>query len=171
MADDVNDAAADLDDQTPTLAINCAPLLTRVITVEARDGQTYRLRDDVPTARLLWGFHVMDLSQRVVAAQTWEEHEAALDERDQERLNLATTIVRHSYPALRRADVANLFTGEQMEELFGYFFTNRLLPLLEQRIASVRTNAVEAEESGEATPVRKTTAKAATVAVTRSRKR
>lgn len=151
----------DEDGQAPALTITCEPLLTRLIAVIGRDGVTYRLRDDVPTDRLIWGFHLLDISERVTQAQTWEEREQALDERDRERLNLITTIVRHSYPQMTRADVETTFTAEQMEELLGYFFTNHLLPLLAQRIASAKQN----QDSSAAPAVNPT------VGATRSRKR
>lgn len=146
MADDI-----DLDGHQPALIINCDPLLTRTIEVTGSDGVVYRLRDDVSTDRLIWGFSLLDIERRMAAAGSWEEREAALDDRDRERLNLTTTIVRHSYPTLTRAEVERTFTGAQMEELLGYFFTNRLLPLLAQRLASARETQ-EVQDSQEPTP-------------------
>lgn len=141
------DDLGDLEGQEPALTINCEPILVRYVEVIGRDGQVYRLRDDVPTQRLVWGFHLLDIENKVQQATGWEEREAALDEREQERLNLATTIVRHSYQQLRRADVARVFTVAQQEELCGYFFTTRLLPLLAQRLASAQQ--LQQEQTGQ----------------------
>ncbi len=181
----------DLEGQEPVLTIDCESVLVRYVEVIGRDGQTYRLRDDVPTQRLVWGFHLLDIESRVQQATGWEEREAAIDEREQERLNLATTIVRHSYPQLRRGDVARILTAAQQEELCGYFFTTRLLPLLAQRLASARQaqQQEQAQQSGESaeqtepavTPVTpeptptaarpRRAATGATAGATRSRKR
>ena len=141
-------------EQSPALVIDCDPLLARLVEMTGRDGVTYRLRDDVPTDRLLWAFKLLDIAQAVTRAETWEERESALDERDRERLNVVATIVRHSYPQMTRAAVARVFTAAQMEELLGYFFTNRLLPLLEQRIASAQQEREQAspEAAQEAQP-------------------
>lgn len=156
MANDENDVTDAPDtqavEQPPALVINCEPLLARLIEMTGRDGVVYRLRDDVPTDRLLWAFGLLDIAQAVKNAQTWEEREQALDDRDRERLNVVATIVRHSYPTMTRAVVARVFTVEQMEELLGYFFTTRLLPLLEQRIASVTQAQEQAQGQAEQIP-------------------
>lgn len=181
MPDDPNDLLDEPDaqsvEQQPALVINCEPLLARLIEMTGRDGVVYRLRDDVPTDRLLWAFSLLDIAQAVKNAQTWEAHEAALDDRDRERLNVVATIVRHSYPQMTRAVVAKVFTVAQMEELLGYFFTTRLLPLLEQRIASVtqasqevsQETQQEAQPKGDQTPL--AVSRAASAGATRGRKR
>lgn len=182
MLDDENDVAGGPDtqavEQSPALVINCAPLLTRIVEVVGRDGVVYRLRDDVPTDRLLWAFNLLDITPRITQAANWEEREQALDDYARERLNVATTIVRHSYPAMTRSAVNATFTEEQMGELLGYFFTSRLFPFLEQRRALAQQAAQEAPQDAQAAQEGQTAAKranpsqrAATAGVTRSPRR
>jgi hypothetical protein len=181
MVNDEPDALDDLEGHAPALVIDCAPLLARVVEMVGRDGVVYRLRDDVPTQRLLWAFRLLDLERAIKDATTWEAREAAIDERERERLNLATTIVRHSYPQLTRARIGALFTDAQLDELLGYFFTTRLLPLLAQRLASAnseqsaaQTETPDAETlAAPTTPakVARTASRAGSVGATRSRKR
>lgn len=158
--------------QAPALVINCAPLLTRIVEVVGRDGVVYRLRDDVPTDRLLWAFNLLDITPRITQAASWEEREQALDDYARERLNVATTIVRHSYPAMTRSAVNATFTEAQMGELLGYFFTSRLFPFLEQRRALAQQAAQEAQDAPQAgQPAPKVSQRTATAGVTRSPRR
>lgn len=126
----------DLDGHTPARIIAIDEVATRIVEVRAATETLY-LRDDVSLQQLMWAMRLLDIAKRqqeALESGDYEAFTAASEERDRETLNVATTIVRHSYPDWRRTDVEQRLPPETREAVVAHFFTNRLTPYLQHQV-------------------------------------
>lgn len=131
-----NPQHSDLDGHPPAHVIAVDEVATRIVEVRVATETLY-LRDDVSLQQLMYAMRLIDVAKRqqdALASGDYETFTDASEERARETLNVATTIVRHSYPDWSRADVEQRLPEETREAVVAHFFTNRLTPYLQRQI-------------------------------------
>jgi hypothetical protein len=146
------------------------------VTVAVNGGPTWELRDDVPAGTLAMAFRVFDLERQMASPQalqaaagqgqgqgqgetaqpqqqqqpeplTVAQEAQLLDEAEAATLDAVTAIVRHSYPAVTRAEVADALTPAARGRVLQVFF-----PLLLARFGRLSPTSPDATDAPPATP-------------------
>jgi hypothetical protein len=153
--------------------LNFEKVIVETVTVAVNGGPTWELRDDVPAGTLAMAFRVFDLERQMASPQalpaaagqgqgqgqgeTAEPQQAEpltvaqeaqiLDEAEAATLDAVTAIVRHSYPAVTRAEVADALTPAARGRVLQVFF-----PLLLARFGRLSPTSPDATPATPATP-------------------
>jgi len=153
--------------------LNFEKVIVETVTVAVSDGPTWELRDDVPAGTLAMAFRVFDLERQLARPEGAEPPQVAeearlLDAIEAATLDAVTAIVRHSYPAVTREEVAEALTPSARGRVLQVFFPLLLRRFGRQSQPSPDGATTTAPKASTATPLLNRTQRRAGMGATRS---